>query len=192
MLINILDLKHLLNHINQLPSEGVSEIMGEILSKTPWIGWEIGPDSDRDGHIYCALTCDGNRECLQEISDDLGLPIHESNWVIVAGSPPKLWDMYFEIHDGQNFVEIDAGKWAWHVNQSGKLEILLHDVDGIMDKSEILKIFLIGELGEIIYSALKSSFCFSTKKFDVNYCNIRDLKSYVEKELQNVKNALGG
>lgn len=180
--INIEDLKHLLRNFDKISTDGISEIMQEILSQTPWIGWEIGPHLD--GRIYCALTCGGDKTCLQEISDTLKLPLSESNWIIIAGSPPKEWDRYFEIHEGQDFIGVDASAWVWNVNKLGKIEFILSGINSNICKETALKLFLIGEIGEREYCFLKKKFMVSRKKTHKNWFNIKKLKPFLVSDLK--------
>lgn len=157
MNINRDDIVHLMRNMGNIQAAAFSEIMGEILSKEAEVGWEMGPEIDDERRTYLALTCWGDMECLEAIKSDLSLPIIEGSWSIVAGSPRKNWDRYFEMDcDDRGVIGVEAGVWKWKLNsRSSKVA----NLDIYMDKDygeysdRAAALFLIGELGEWFYGS---------------------------------------
>ena len=156
MNINVDDMVHLMENISEIPFEGVQEIMGEILSSEPMIGWEMGPDPQNEECTYLALTCWGNIDRLLSLSKQLNPPIIGNGWSILVGSPKKNWDGYFEfVDDGGNKFEFEGRSWKYKINKkSEKLHITVFSNDFVDVKNvyDAVYLFMIGEIGEWMFA----------------------------------------
>lgn len=149
------NLCHLMQHIEGIPLEGQRELLGKILAPLQPIGWEVGPDATSHDKTTLALTSIEDPARLQQVAGLLGLPIDGPTWAIVAGAPPRAWELYFEIEiPGIGSTGVEASDWGWElvgVAEKAKIRLVLPARQGVLKPviDEAVAIALCGELGEI-------------------------------------------
>jgi|CXWL01.1.fsa_nt_gi hypothetical protein len=148
------NLVHLMNHVEQVSEEGVRDLITSILQSHPGVGWELGPHPTEGERTVLSLSCKADQRALSELASKIGLPVHTQRWSIVAGTPPRAWDRYFEIVDEQGSSQpVDANEWAWRLHKlTDKAEIELVFPASLShvqrQASDVALVGLIGELGE--------------------------------------------
>jgi hypothetical protein len=163
MKLNLSDLRHLMDNLDALPSEGIQEILTEILQGNEFIGWEIGPDPIDYAVTVLALSCHGDKGLLKDLEKDIDFPVVGDCWRIVVGVPPKSWQGYFEIEkDNGDVIPVEGWSWKWREVErdcNGLTVQVLFPPSPILDKDDIKRageVLLFGTIGEVNVANLLS------------------------------------
>jgi hypothetical protein len=109
------NLSHLMKHREQAGEEGFSELMGQILSQSPDMGWELGPDLlAPDTYRLSLSSWDVLELCTNPLLAEQ-LPVKGDGWVIGLGMPPRDWEMYFEANMNGKDLAIEGSEWFWTI-----------------------------------------------------------------------------
>ena len=145
------DLVHLMDNREKASTEAFSELLDDIV-RLNGCGWELGPDPDDSAKAILAFSSRGNQANVDRIREEMNLPINRSDWSVIVGIPPRIWDRYFQYADanGQTY-EIEGSNWRYGmIDSGGTVEVLLDSSPTKYPNicGELASILCVGELGE--------------------------------------------
>lgn len=148
------NLRHLMLHREKLNIGGFRDLMTQILTQIPSVGWELGSDPNNPNRDILSLTTGGDLKELTKLNSFLSLPIETEDWDIIIGIPPRDWERCFEISmESGEIFNINASSWYWSSEwRKESMSLSLYIPDKEFLKSDVLeeaaKVLAVGELGE--------------------------------------------
>jgi len=109
------NLSHLMNHREKAGDAGFSELMAQILSQWPDVGWELGSDPVSPDIDRLSLSVDDVPELRSNPTLAAQLPLKGEGWIIGLGIPPRDWEMYFEAEMNGKDLKIEGSEWFWTI-----------------------------------------------------------------------------
>lgn len=158
------NLSHLMDNRDRLSEEDFSQLFSEIMSSYPYIGWELGCTPTEPFSDVLSLTVVSDEKEFKHLYDILALPINGDDWDIVAGIPPRNWDLYFQLMNEGEYIDVEASKWYWDANwKEDSVSLVIYVPEGELHKKNILKdavdIAIVGELGELNIAKYVDDIC---------------------------------